>query len=180
MAFVLLDVLRAMWALRRDRGFVVLALLAVALVVGGSAFYSRVEGLGALDAVYLSVTTLTTVGYGDVTPVTNAGKVFTTIFVLVGMGILLAFVTAIAVQIRQQSLLHRPLASVAARHSGVVPDLAPLATPEYDVLVIGSDQASRETAIAAARLGLRVVVAGEGHIHVEPRSDSAMVPMHLT
>jgi voltage-gated potassium channel len=172
MPFLFLEVTRAIWALRRERGFVVIGVLAVILVAGGSVFYSLVEDLRALDAVYLSVTTLTTVGYGDVAPVTDAGRAFTTFFVVAGMGILLAFVTAIAAQIREQSLLHRPLASFAAHRETVEPAPALPATGEYDLLVIGSDEASRETALAAARLGLRVVVTDGGHVYADAQPDS--------
>lgn len=40
----------------------------------------------ATDAVYYSVVTLTTVGYGDLFPVTSTGKYFTCVFVYLGVG----------------------------------------------------------------------------------------------
>lgn len=70
--------------------------LTVALLISGTAFYTTVERLTPLDALYLSVMTLTTVGYGDVHPVTAAGKVFTMVYVFVGVGVLVAFVTRLA------------------------------------------------------------------------------------
>lgn len=70
--------------------------LTVVLLASGTAFYTTVERLTPLDALYLSVMTLTTVGYGDVHPVTAAGKVFTMIYVFVGVGVLVAFVTRLA------------------------------------------------------------------------------------
>lgn len=73
------------------------SVLAVAgLVIGtGTVFYRLVEDLRWLDSLYFSVITLTTVGYGDFSPTTNAGKVFTMVFVLVGIGIFVALVTEI-------------------------------------------------------------------------------------
>jgi len=73
------------------------SLLAVASVVlgVGTVFYRLVEDLTWLDSVYFSVITLTTVGYGDFSPNTNAGKVFTMGYVLVGIGIFVAVVTEI-------------------------------------------------------------------------------------
>jgi len=46
--------------------------------------------------LYISGVTLTTVGYGDLTPTTAAGKVFTILYMLVGIGIILGFVNAVA------------------------------------------------------------------------------------
>jgi voltage-gated potassium channel len=181
MELVFLDVLRAIWALRKDRGFVVLALTAVVLVVGGSAFYWVWEDLSSLNAVYLSVMTLATVGYGDIRPETDAGKIFTMFYVIMGIGVLLAFLSAIAGQLRRQSLWHRPLARLSARREEVAEEAellsAAAANGGYDVLVIGVDEASREMALAAAKLGLRVVVVEEGHIHASSGADSAISPM---
>jgi voltage-gated potassium channel len=67
-------------------------------IVTGTVFYWLVEGLRLLDSFYFSVVTLATVGYGDFTPETAAGKVFTAFYVLIGVGITLAFVTRVAGQ----------------------------------------------------------------------------------
>jgi voltage-gated potassium channel len=170
MPILFIDVARAVWAMRRDPGFVALALLAVLAMVGGTVFYWQVEDLRPLDAGYLSVLTLATVGYGDFAPTTDAGKVFTSVFVLVGVGIMLALFTTIAGQVRRRSVLHRPLGRLAAHdrsdpqvHS--VPALS--AVGEYDVLVIGSDEAGRQTAVEAARAGLRVVVVEDRRVLAE-------------
>jgi voltage-gated potassium channel len=93
---LILGMVRAIWALRRDTQFVSLGLLTVIAIVSGTAFYSLVEGLRFVDALYFSVVTLTTVGYGDFAPETDAGKLFTAVYVLIGIGILLTFVTTLA------------------------------------------------------------------------------------
>lgn len=69
--------------------------LAGAVIGVGTVFYRFVEDLRWLDSLYFSVITLTTVGYGDFSPSTNAGKVFTMGYVLVGIGIFVALVTEI-------------------------------------------------------------------------------------
>ena len=151
MPILLLDVVRAFRGLRRDAGFVVLGVLLFFALAGGGVAYWLLEDLGPLDALYLSVLTLTTVGYGDPAPVTAAGKLFTMGFVLVGLGILLAFVAMIAEHIRRHSVLRKRL-----ERRGSSPEVD--GGGEYDLLVVGSDAASRAAALEAARSGLRVVL----------------------
>ena len=67
------------------------------VVIGvGTVFYRFLEDLSWIDSLYFSVITLTTVGYGDFSPATNAGKIFTIFYVLVGIGVFVALVTEIA------------------------------------------------------------------------------------
>ncbi|MCP4138765.1 MAG: two pore domain potassium channel family protein [Chloroflexi bacterium] len=65
----------------------------------GTWFYARVEGWGVLDSLYFSVITLTTVGYGDFSPQTPAGKIFTIIYIMVGLGLISGFVILLAERI---------------------------------------------------------------------------------
>lgn len=60
----------------------------------GTVVYHFVEHFSWLNAYYFSVITLTTVGYGDLTPHTAFGKIFTTFYVLSGVGIITTFITA--------------------------------------------------------------------------------------
>src|ERR671911_3192134 len=106
MPLLIFGTFRAIWALRRDPQFASLALLAAVAIISGTGFYSLVEGLRVVDALYFSVVTLTTVGYGDFAPQTDVGKLFTAVYVLVGIGILLTFVTTIAGQMSQSSPFH--------------------------------------------------------------------------
>lgn len=66
----------------------VILLLGATVVGTGTVFYHIVENLKWLDSVYFSVITLTTIGYGDIVPHTDAGKIFTIFYVLVGIGLL--------------------------------------------------------------------------------------------
>jgi voltage-gated potassium channel len=66
---------------------------ALSALIIGTVFYHLVEHLSWLNAYYFSVITLTTVGYGDITPHTDAGKIFTTFYVLVGVGIITTFLS---------------------------------------------------------------------------------------
>ena len=59
---------------------------------GGTIFYHFVEKWSLLNAYYFCVVSLTTVGYGDITPHTALGKFFTTFYLMAGIGILGVFV----------------------------------------------------------------------------------------
>ena len=65
-------------------------------VVEWDYFYSTVEKLSPLDSLYLSFMTLTTIGYGDVHPVTDLGKIFTMVYATVGLGIMAMFISVVA------------------------------------------------------------------------------------
>ena len=87
---------RAAWRALKEpetRGLVYATLL---IVGAGTIFYRVVEGWGWVDAFYFTVVTLTTVGYGDLAPQTDLGKLFTVFYILVGLGILGGFIALIA------------------------------------------------------------------------------------
>lgn len=66
---------------------VFVTLITVYLCVGAT-FFSTQRGWDTLDCVYFSVLTLTTIGYGDLTPQSDSQKIFTIFYVLVGFCIL--------------------------------------------------------------------------------------------
>lgn len=70
--------------------------IALALILIATVFYRIVEGWSLLDSFYFSVVTIATVGYGDLSPETASGKIFTVLFIFSGIGIFVAAVSAIA------------------------------------------------------------------------------------
>lgn len=77
-------------ALHSAKRFRWVALIAAIILGAGSVFYHYVENLSWLDAIYFSTITLTTIGYGDITPKTDLGKLFTIFYVLFGVGVIAA------------------------------------------------------------------------------------------
>lgn len=70
-------------------------LAAVALILAiGTVFYHVVEKFTWVNSIYFCVVTLATVGYGDIVPKTDVGKLFTTCYIIVGVGIITAFFSA--------------------------------------------------------------------------------------
>src|SRR6266508_2475744 len=73
-------------ALSLPRNLVTAAALLLTLPIIGTAGYMILEGWSFIDALYMSVITLTTVGFREVRPLDTSGKVFTMIFTVSGVG----------------------------------------------------------------------------------------------
>lgn len=86
-SYRLLKAIIRSWGDPHFRGGLVLCLVTL---LSGTVFYVQVEGWSWLDAFYFSVTTLSTVGYGDLSPQTELGKIFTVIYIFVGVGVFVA------------------------------------------------------------------------------------------
>lgn len=90
----------------RDRRFRALSVYSLAFMVAGGLFYHLVEGWRLLDSFYFAIITLTTVGYGDFSPQTDPGKIFTIFYVLAGIGIIFGFINALY-EFRKEGYLER-------------------------------------------------------------------------
>ncbi len=69
-------------------------------LVYGTAGFMIIEGFGLLNAVYMTVTTLTTVGFGEIEPLEPAGRLFTLSLIAIGFTAsftLLAVLTSLVV-----------------------------------------------------------------------------------
>lgn len=104
--FVLWRFGRTIWEFAQDPAVQGLLGLVLFILLSGTFVYRALEGWSYLDSLYFTVITLTTVGYGDITPKTEAGKIFTMIYLLSGLGVLSSFVVLVAE--KSQKLLQRP------------------------------------------------------------------------
>lgn len=69
--------------------FRLVALLLVVILAGGTVGYRFIEGWTWLDSTFMTVITVTTVGYGEVHPLDAAGKIFTSLVIAGGVGTVL-------------------------------------------------------------------------------------------
>lgn len=67
-------------------GWRLVALLILAVMATGTTGYVLIERWSWFDAFYMTVTTITTVGYQEVHPLSTAGRVFTIFIILGGVG----------------------------------------------------------------------------------------------
>jgi len=67
----------------------------VVLIAVGIVGFRYFEGLSVMESLYVTVTTITTVGYGDITPRTPSGRVFATVLMIGGVGVGLYAMSAI-------------------------------------------------------------------------------------
>jgi voltage-gated potassium channel len=79
-----------------------LLIASVAIVISGSMIIFQLESgqpdsqiNSRLDAAWWAVSTITTVGYGDMVPVTDAGKIMAIFFMVFGLSVLAIFLSSV-------------------------------------------------------------------------------------
>jgi voltage-gated potassium channel len=87
------------------------------LLAVGTIFYSLIEGWTPFDAAYFCVITLATIGYGDLVPVTQWGKLFTMLYIIAGLGVISAFIGAIT-RVSVERAQHSQRKHIFPRHGG--------------------------------------------------------------
>ena len=87
--------LRGIWDDRTSRGILIVA---VWLLVGGTVIFMLIEGFSPIDSFYFCFITLATIGYGDLAPATDLGKLVTVVYSIAGLGIMAALISTIATQ----------------------------------------------------------------------------------
>jgi len=98
--------------LESAKNFIVAFFLSIIILTIGTFGYMLLEGWNFLDAVYMTVITLTTVGYGEVHEVSRMGRLFTIFLIFAGTGFVLYLagtIVQIMVEGRIRSVLGRRL-----------------------------------------------------------------------
>ncbi len=93
-----------------DKIYVTLIILALVILTGSvtiffiEAPYENSKINSFLDAVWWTVATMTTVGYGDMLPVTDAGKIMAIFYMLFSIGFFLIFLSVVSTRIYHRQI----------------------------------------------------------------------------
>lgn len=143
----------------------------IILIIGlGTSGLILIEGWPVFDALYMTVITLSTVGYGEIRPLTTAGRTFVMLLILTGVGTVLYSLTVLAEilieeQIAPESVRRRRLQERVRRmrdhlivcgYGRVGAQVAAELTNEaVPVLVVDNDPAALERCAAAGHAFLQ-------------------------
>lgn len=84
--------------------FVFLGCSVLVVIIFGTVGYETIEGWDWFDSLYMTIITLSTIGYQEVHPLSDSGRFFTIILVLLGLGIVSVVLTTVAHKIIQQEV----------------------------------------------------------------------------
>ena len=70
-------------------------------IVGGGGMFAGIEGWRYVDGLYFATVTLTTVGYGDLNPLTGIGRFLAIVYCLVGFTLVLGMLLSLTSQLRE-------------------------------------------------------------------------------
>lgn len=138
---------RASPPLRRQ--LVVALLAAPALMAIGTLGYMAIEGWSLFDALFMAATTITTVGFGEVRPLSSAGRLFTIGLLLAGLAALwyaLSLLVRVALEGELGARWEERRMERQVEHA------------HGHQIVAGFGRAGRQTALALRALGQTVVV----------------------
>lgn len=135
---------RAFW-----RAVAVPLALLNALVAVGTIGYIAIEGWSWLDALWMAVITLTTIGFGEIHPLSDAGRLFTLAYILIGLGVFTRGIASAARYVADGELTR---SVVARRHR------QEMSRMEQHYVVVGYGRLGREVVDDLRAQGAPIVV----------------------
>ena len=145
--------------MERIRVRLALILLAMGVTLGGGTLgFVLIEHYSVFDAFYMTLTTVTTVGYGEIHPLSHAGRVFNTILILFGVIAMLLAVGAMT-----QTIVELELNQFFGKRriKGMINKL------EGHVIVCGFGRVGRGAADELTQAGIPFVVVDNNEDKVE-------------
>jgi len=90
--------------LKGSKKIVIAGLYSLLLIMIGTIGYMLIDDYSFVNALYMTVITVSTVGFGEVQELSDTGKIFTAILILAGLGVLAYFITSISQNLFQNQL----------------------------------------------------------------------------
>lgn len=135
----------------RRRLFLVLLALLVILAIG-TAWYTVVEEWTVLDSLYMTVITLTTVGYGEVEPLSQESRLFTILLILLGVGAVAYALSSLGEYFLTSGILDR-IREQALRRM--------IAEMENHIIICGAGRVGRSAAETLQEIGRDFLIVDE-------------------
>jgi voltage-gated potassium channel len=149
----------------RRRIFMIAVWLATVLLIGTFGFVV-IEGFPWFDALYMAVTTITTVGYMEVHPLHTAGRIFNTFLILIGVSTLF-----FAVGVMTQSIIELELTGYfpKRRMKRMIEKL------NDHFIVCGFGRVGRAAAAELKRAGVPFIILDRAEAKVERAMQEGMI-----
>lgn len=121
------------------------------LILIGTAAYSFFEGWSWPDALYATIITVTTVGYGDLSPQTVPGRIFTMIFALAAIGLAGYAISNLAVLVVERQATRRNRQLLERR-------MKKIAELDKHVIICGANRVGQAVAVELHNLRQSIVI----------------------
>ncbi len=144
---------------------VLLAAISCVLAIGTTGFV-WIENYPPLDAFYMTLTTITTVGYGEIHPLSRRGRLFNCFLIFFGIGIMFQLIAAVA-----QAFIEREFATVfdAQKKKRMIDQL------KDHFIVCGFGRVGRGAALEMQRAGVPFVICDRNEDRVERARKAGML-----
>ena len=128
--------------------------LLILIFVIGIEGYMQIDDFNFVDAVYMTIITVSTVGFGEVNNLSDGGKLFTSGLILASLIIL-----GYAISILTQKLVHTQMSFFYSRNN----KKRGVRKMENHVIIVGYGRNGKQVASEMLSLGLKLVVVDENH-----------------
>ena len=138
---------------------IIYAVLALVLIVtAGTFLFAKVENIGFSDALWLTMMNITTVGFGDVVPTTNAGRLVSIALMVSGFGLFMYIISTVL-----SGVLEGRLADIWGKRK-MIKEISEL---KDHIIVCGAGRVGKEVIAELLQEKQRFVVIEKDPAHVE-------------
>ena len=141
----------------KDRNFLdfIVAFSLIIFIIGaGSVGYMLIEDYSLIDAIYMSVITVATVGFREIKPLSTEGKIFTILLIIIGLGIIAYSISVITSHIIEGKLRVYFRSNIKTRGIRKMKD---------HIIICGYGRNGQQTAHDLVHLQRQVVVVERDH-----------------